>query len=188
MPKGGMNSHIWVGPTIVLCSNMTEMGLYNCKFFVWTDHSGLSIEEGAPGFNSIPHLYYRNNPEHRFPHNEGEKKHTYIIHVADCVYMHYMLMHSFTFLALDLPFYHGLWSHIFKYTSISVHASQSHNQSCGTQFYWNQTLIFQAGLFIDKGVKTTIASAADPREYLCLDNSARWVCVWMYANLILQNL
>lgn len=33
--------------------------------------------------------------------------------------------------------------------------------------------IFQAGLFIDKGVKTTNASGADPREYLCLDNSAR---------------
>lgn len=33
--------------------------------------------------------------------------------------------------------------------------------------------IFQAGLFIDKGVKTTKASGADPREYLCLDNSAR---------------
>lgn len=33
--------------------------------------------------------------------------------------------------------------------------------------------VFQAGLFIDKGVKTTNASAADPREYLCLDNSAR---------------
>lgn len=34
---------------------------------------------------------------------------------------------------------------------------------------------FQAGLFIDKGVKTTNASAEDPREYLCLDNSARYV-------------
>lgn len=34
--------------------------------------------------------------------------------------------------------------------------------------------IFQAGLFIDKGVKTTNASDADPREYLCLDNSARF--------------
>ncbi|XP_070287607.1 cell surface hyaluronidase CEMIP2 isoform X2 [Myotis yumanensis] len=33
---------------------------------------------------------------------------------------------------------------------------------------------FKAGLFIDKGVKTTIASAADPREYLCLDNNARF--------------
>ncbi|XP_024411219.2 cell surface hyaluronidase CEMIP2 isoform X3 [Desmodus rotundus] len=33
---------------------------------------------------------------------------------------------------------------------------------------------FKAGLFIDKGVKTTNASAADPREYLCLDNSARF--------------
>lgn len=33
----------------------------------------------------------------------------------------------------------------------------------------------QAGLFIDKGVKTTNASAADPREYLCLDNTARYV-------------
>ncbi|XP_014704347.3 cell surface hyaluronidase CEMIP2 [Equus asinus] len=33
---------------------------------------------------------------------------------------------------------------------------------------------FKAGLFIDKGVKTTTASAADPREYLCLDNSARF--------------
>ncbi|RXM99389.1 Transmembrane protein 2 [Acipenser ruthenus] len=30
-----------------------------------------------------------------------------------------------------------------------------------------------AGLFIDKGVKTTNASAADPREYLCLDNNVR---------------
>uniref|UniRef100_A0A3Q4IEG6 hyaluronoglucosaminidase n=1 Tax=Neolamprologus brichardi TaxID=32507 RepID=A0A3Q4IEG6_NEOBR len=35
---------------------------------------------------------------------------------------------------------------------------------------------FKAGLFIDKGVKTTNATAADPREYLCLDNSARCVC------------
>nr|XP_033475597.1 cell surface hyaluronidase isoform X1 [Epinephelus lanceolatus] len=33
---------------------------------------------------------------------------------------------------------------------------------------------FKAGLFIDKGVKTTNASAGDPREYLCLDNSARF--------------
>ncbi|XP_037338853.2 cell surface hyaluronidase [Pungitius pungitius] len=33
---------------------------------------------------------------------------------------------------------------------------------------------FKAGLFIDKGVKTTNPSAADPREYLCLDNSARF--------------
>lgn len=33
----------------------------------------------------------------------------------------------------------------------------------------------QAGLFIDKGVKTSNASAADPREYLCLDNNARSV-------------
>uniref|UniRef100_A0A674NM14 hyaluronoglucosaminidase n=1 Tax=Takifugu rubripes TaxID=31033 RepID=A0A674NM14_TAKRU len=33
---------------------------------------------------------------------------------------------------------------------------------------------FKAGLIIDKGVKTTNASAADPREYLCLDNSARF--------------
>ncbi|XP_024130905.1 cell surface hyaluronidase [Oryzias melastigma] len=33
---------------------------------------------------------------------------------------------------------------------------------------------FKAGLFIDKGVKTTNASAADPREYLCLENSARF--------------
>ncbi|CAB1319496.1 unnamed protein product [Coregonus sp. 'balchen'] len=32
----------------------------------------------------------------------------------------------------------------------------------------------RAGLFIDKGVKTTNASAADPREYLCLDNNARF--------------
>ncbi|XP_039606665.1 cell surface hyaluronidase isoform X1 [Polypterus senegalus] len=33
---------------------------------------------------------------------------------------------------------------------------------------------FKAGLFIDKGVKTTNASALDPREYLCLDNNARF--------------
>ncbi|XP_013887034.1 cell surface hyaluronidase [Austrofundulus limnaeus] len=33
---------------------------------------------------------------------------------------------------------------------------------------------FKAGLFIDKAVKTTTASAADPREYLCLENSARF--------------
>lgn len=33
---------------------------------------------------------------------------------------------------------------------------------------------FKAGLFIDKGVKTTNATAADPREYLCLDNNARF--------------
>ncbi|XP_061117443.1 cell surface hyaluronidase [Conger conger] len=33
---------------------------------------------------------------------------------------------------------------------------------------------FKAGLFIDKGVKTTNASVADPREYLCLDNNARF--------------
>lgn len=33
---------------------------------------------------------------------------------------------------------------------------------------------FKAGLFIDKRVKTTNANAADPREYLCLDNSARF--------------
>uniref|UniRef100_A0A1A8UJ54 hyaluronoglucosaminidase n=1 Tax=Nothobranchius furzeri TaxID=105023 RepID=A0A1A8UJ54_NOTFU len=33
---------------------------------------------------------------------------------------------------------------------------------------------FKAGLFIDKGVKTTKANAADPREYLCLDNTARF--------------
>ncbi|XP_029468423.1 cell surface hyaluronidase isoform X2 [Rhinatrema bivittatum] len=33
---------------------------------------------------------------------------------------------------------------------------------------------FKAGLFIDKGVKTSHASAEDPREYLCLDNNARF--------------
>ncbi|XP_010115050.1 PREDICTED: transmembrane protein 2 isoform X2 [Chlamydotis macqueenii] len=33
---------------------------------------------------------------------------------------------------------------------------------------------FKAGLFIDKGVKTTNASIDDPREYLCLDNNARF--------------
>uniref|UniRef100_A0A8B9RZW9 hyaluronoglucosaminidase n=1 Tax=Accipiter nisus TaxID=211598 RepID=A0A8B9RZW9_9AVES len=33
---------------------------------------------------------------------------------------------------------------------------------------------FKAGLFIDKGVKTTNASVDDPREYLCLDNNARF--------------
>ncbi|KAM8961420.1 cell surface hyaluronidase CEMIP2 [Pelodytes ibericus] len=33
---------------------------------------------------------------------------------------------------------------------------------------------FKAGLFIDKGVKSTNASAEDPREYLCLDNNARF--------------
>uniref|UniRef100_A0A6Q2YLV1 hyaluronoglucosaminidase n=1 Tax=Esox lucius TaxID=8010 RepID=A0A6Q2YLV1_ESOLU len=33
---------------------------------------------------------------------------------------------------------------------------------------------FKAGLFIDKRVKTTNASASDPREYLCLDNNARF--------------
>lgn len=33
---------------------------------------------------------------------------------------------------------------------------------------------FKAGLFIDKGVKVSNASADDPREYLCLDNSARF--------------
>ncbi|KAF7667891.1 hypothetical protein LDENG_00042260 [Lucifuga dentata] len=33
---------------------------------------------------------------------------------------------------------------------------------------------YKGGLIIDKGVKTTTATAADPREYLCLDNSARF--------------
>ncbi|KAJ8414994.1 hypothetical protein AAFF_G00025170 [Aldrovandia affinis] len=33
---------------------------------------------------------------------------------------------------------------------------------------------FKAGLFIDKGVKNTTASASDPREYLCLDNNPRF--------------
>ncbi|XP_074022011.1 cell surface hyaluronidase CEMIP2 isoform X2 [Numenius arquata] len=33
---------------------------------------------------------------------------------------------------------------------------------------------FKAGLFIDKGVKITNASVDDPREYLCLDNNARF--------------
>ncbi|KAG8432599.1 hypothetical protein GDO86_001442 [Hymenochirus boettgeri] len=33
---------------------------------------------------------------------------------------------------------------------------------------------FKAGLFIDKGVKTVNATVEDPREYLCLDNSARF--------------
>ncbi|KAM9328953.1 cell surface hyaluronidase CEMIP2 [Gastrophryne carolinensis] len=33
---------------------------------------------------------------------------------------------------------------------------------------------FKAGLFIDKGVKTTTANKEDPREYLCLDNNARF--------------
>ncbi|XP_062985402.1 inactive cell surface hyaluronidase CEMIP2 isoform X3 [Elgaria multicarinata webbii] len=33
---------------------------------------------------------------------------------------------------------------------------------------------FKAGLFIDKGVKTTNASAEDKREYLSLDNNARF--------------
>ncbi|XP_019373011.1 PREDICTED: transmembrane protein 2 [Gavialis gangeticus] len=33
---------------------------------------------------------------------------------------------------------------------------------------------FKGGLMIDKGVKITNASAEDPREYLCLDNNARF--------------
>uniref|UniRef100_A0A8C1CVJ4 hyaluronoglucosaminidase n=1 Tax=Cyprinus carpio carpio TaxID=630221 RepID=A0A8C1CVJ4_CYPCA len=33
---------------------------------------------------------------------------------------------------------------------------------------------FKAGLFIDRKVKSTNATATDPREYLCLDNSARF--------------
>ncbi|XP_051541641.1 cell surface hyaluronidase-like isoform X1 [Myxocyprinus asiaticus] len=33
---------------------------------------------------------------------------------------------------------------------------------------------FKAGLFIDRKVKSTNATAADPREYLCLDNTARF--------------
>uniref|UniRef100_A0A673JNJ3 hyaluronoglucosaminidase n=1 Tax=Sinocyclocheilus rhinocerous TaxID=307959 RepID=A0A673JNJ3_9TELE len=33
---------------------------------------------------------------------------------------------------------------------------------------------FKAGLFIDRKVKSTKATATDPREYLCLDNSARF--------------
>uniref|UniRef100_A0A672MZM9 Transmembrane protein 2 n=1 Tax=Sinocyclocheilus grahami TaxID=75366 RepID=A0A672MZM9_SINGR len=33
---------------------------------------------------------------------------------------------------------------------------------------------FKAGLFIDRKVKSTNATAIDPREYLCLDNSARF--------------
>lgn len=36
-------------------------------------------------------------------------------------------------------------------------------------------ILCQAGLFIDRKVKSTNATATDPREYLCLDNSARWV-------------
>ncbi|NXI48273.1 TMEM2 hyaluronidase, partial [Galbula dea] len=37
-------------------------------------------------------------------------------------------------------------------------------------FNWN-CVCFQAGLFIGKGVKTTRASAEDPREYLTVDNA-----------------
>lgn len=48
-----------------------------------------------------------------------------------------------------------------------------HSYNLGFIFILVHYYIFQAGLFIDKGVKTTIASAADPREYLCLDNNAR---------------
>ncbi|XP_043095672.1 cell surface hyaluronidase [Puntigrus tetrazona] len=33
---------------------------------------------------------------------------------------------------------------------------------------------FKAGLFIDRKVKSTNSTATDPREYLCLDNSARF--------------
>ncbi|XP_010011533.1 PREDICTED: transmembrane protein 2 isoform X2 [Nestor notabilis] len=72
----------------------------------------------------------------------------------------------------------GIW-----YLFHRVATGDSHNLATETKseltplgiFYNNRVHSnFKAGLFIDKGVKTTNASAEDPREYLCLDNNARF--------------
>ncbi|NXE25720.1 TMEM2 hyaluronidase, partial [Ardeotis kori] len=72
----------------------------------------------------------------------------------------------------------GIW-----YLFHKVATGDSHNLAIETKseltplgiFYNNRVHSnFKAGLFIDKAVKTTNASIDDPREYLCLDNNARF--------------
>uniref|UniRef100_A0A4W3IX72 hyaluronoglucosaminidase n=1 Tax=Callorhinchus milii TaxID=7868 RepID=A0A4W3IX72_CALMI len=72
----------------------------------------------------------------------------------------------------------GIWYLFHKVPTGDSHGLYPENKAeltpLGT-FYNNRVHSnFKAGLFIDKGVKTTNASADDPREYLCLDNSARF--------------
>ncbi|XP_008334972.1 cell surface hyaluronidase [Cynoglossus semilaevis] len=72
----------------------------------------------------------------------------------------------------------GIWFVFYSSSTGDSHGLEAETKAELTPlgiFYNNRVHSnFKAGLFIDKGVKTTNASAADPREYLCLDNSARF--------------
>uniref|UniRef100_A0A8B9NQ25 hyaluronoglucosaminidase n=1 Tax=Apteryx owenii TaxID=8824 RepID=A0A8B9NQ25_APTOW len=72
----------------------------------------------------------------------------------------------------------GIWYLFHKFATGDSYGSAIETKSELTPlgiFYNNRVHSnFKAGLFIDKGVKTTNASVDDPREYLCLDNNARF--------------
>ncbi|XP_063311112.1 inactive cell surface hyaluronidase CEMIP2 [Pelobates fuscus] len=72
----------------------------------------------------------------------------------------------------------GIWYVFHKMSTGESHGLYQDTKSELTPlgiFYNNRAHSnFKAGLFIDKGVKTTNASAEDPREYLCLNNNARF--------------
>ncbi|XP_062905096.1 cell surface hyaluronidase [Mobula hypostoma] len=72
----------------------------------------------------------------------------------------------------------GIWYLFHKVPTGESHGRLTENKAELTplgMFYNNRVHSnFKAGLFIDKGVKVTNATADDPREYLCLDNSARF--------------
>ncbi|XP_053558482.1 cell surface hyaluronidase [Bombina bombina] len=72
----------------------------------------------------------------------------------------------------------GIWYVFHKMSTGESHGLYPETKSELTPlgiFYNNRVHSnFKAGLFIDKSVKTTYANEADPREYLCLDNNARF--------------
>ncbi|KAM4707529.1 cell surface hyaluronidase CEMIP2 isoform 1-T2 [Discoglossus pictus] len=72
----------------------------------------------------------------------------------------------------------GIWYVFHKMSTGDSHGLYPETKSELTPlglFYNNRVHSnFKAGLFIDKGVKVTNANKEDPREYLCLDNNARF--------------
>ncbi|TRY81913.1 hypothetical protein DNTS_013379 [Danionella cerebrum] len=72
----------------------------------------------------------------------------------------------------------GIW-YVFHNSSTGdshglISETKSELTPLGTFFNNRVHSNFKGGLFIDRKVKSSNATAADPREYLCLDNSARF--------------